>query len=110
VTDVLVNGPGDVWIDRGRGMERTSVRFRDAVAVRRLAQRLAAAAGRRLDDAVPFVDARISGGIRLHAVLPPIAPDGPLVSLRVPARSSFALDDLVTSGSVSPPMVPWLRA
>lgn len=110
VTDVLVNGPGDVWIDRGEGLERTSVRFRDAAAVRRLAQRLAAAAGRRLDDAVPFVDARIAGGVRLHAVLPPVAPDGPLVSLRVPARSAFGIDDLVRTGSVPTAMLPWLHA
>lgn len=110
VTDVLVNGPGDVWIDRGHGLERTAVRFRDTAAVRRLAQRLAAAAGRRLDDAVPFVDARIDGGIRLHAVLPPVAPEGPLVSLRVPARASFGLDDLVRTGTVPPGMLPWLRA
>lgn len=110
VTDVLVNGPGDVWIDRGRGLERTSVRFRDAAAVRRLAQRLAAAAGRRLDDAVPFVDARIASGVRLHAILPPVAPDGPLVSLRVPATSSFGLDDLVRTGTIPTAMLPWLRA
>jgi len=56
VTDVLVNGPDAVWIDRGHGMERTPVTFADDAAVRRLAQRLACAAGRRLDDAMPFVD------------------------------------------------------
>jgi pilus assembly protein CpaF len=56
VTDVLVNGPSDVWLDRGRGLERAAVRFSDDAAVRRLAQRLAAAAGRRLDDASPLVN------------------------------------------------------
>ncbi|WP_129666657.1 TadA family conjugal transfer-associated ATPase [Phytoactinopolyspora endophytica] len=110
VTDVLVNGPNNVWVDCGSGPERTPVRFRDAHAVRRLAQRLASAAGRRLDDAVPFVDARMSSGVRVHAVLPPVAPDGPLISLRVPARRAFGLTDLVEQGSVPERLVPWLTA
>jgi pilus assembly protein CpaF len=59
VTDVLVNRPDEIWLDRGRGLERAPVRFADDVAVRRLAQRLATAAGRRLDDASPFVDTNV---------------------------------------------------
>jgi pilus assembly protein CpaF len=110
VTDVLVNGPSEVWVDRGSGPERTSVRFRDAAAVRRLAQRLASSAGRRLDDASPYVDARLPSGVRFHAVLPPVAPDGPAISLRVPARVAFSLDDLVSCGSVPPEIAPWLFA
>jgi pilus assembly protein CpaF len=100
VTDVLVNGPNEVWVDVGRGLERSSVHLGDEAAVRRLAQRLAASAGRRLDDAVPYVDARLSGGVRLHAVLPPISPAGTLISLRVAAVNGFGLDDLVLHGSV----------
>jgi pilus assembly protein CpaF len=73
VTDVLVNCPDEVWVDRGAGLERSPVRLRDEAAVRGLAQRLAAAAGRRLDGAAPFVDVRLPGGTRLHAVLPPIS-------------------------------------
>lgn len=94
VSDVLVNGPADVWLDRGRGLERAAVRFADDAAVRRLAQRLAAAAGRRLDDASPWVDAALPDGTRLHAVLPPIAPVT-TVSLRVLARRRFELGELV---------------
>lgn len=94
VTDVLVNGPDDVWLDRGRGLERAPVTFADEPAVRRLAQRLAAVAGRRLDDAAPFVDARLRDGTRLHAVLPPLA-ERTTISLRVLARRRFTLDDLV---------------
>jgi pilus assembly protein CpaF len=82
-TDVLVTAPDQVWCDGDNGLIRTDVRFPDEDSVRRLAQRLALACGRRLDDAQPFVDAWLPGRIRLHAVLPPVAPDGTCVSLRV---------------------------
>jgi pilus assembly protein CpaF len=101
-TDVLVNAPDEVWVDRGDGLSRTSVRFVDESAVRRLAQRMAATAGRRLDDAQPWVDARLPGGVRLHAVLPPLAPAGTCVSLRVPRRRVFTLAELVSAGSLPP--------
>jgi pilus assembly protein CpaF len=99
-TDVLVNAPGEVWVDRGEGLRRTTVRFADETAVRRLAQRLAATSGRRLDDAQPWVDARLPGGVRLHAVLPPLAPAGTCVSLRVPRRRVFSLGELVAAGTM----------
>jgi pilus assembly protein CpaF len=101
VTDVLVNGPDQVYLDRGAGLERVDVRLPDDEAVRRLAQRLAATAGRRLDDATPFVDARLADGTRCHAVLAPVARPGTTVSLRVPSRRPLALDDLVAAGTVT---------
>ena len=110
VTDVLVNGPREVWVDDGRGLRRTTVAFTDDSAVRRLAQRLAAAAGRRLDDASPYVDARLAGGVRLHAVLPPIATGGTCVSLRLPPRRTFTLPDLVAAGTIPSSAVPVLTA
>ena len=97
VTDVLVNSPDEVWVDRGAGLERTAVRFADDTAVRRLAQRLTAPTGRRLDDAQPWVDARLDGGVRLHAVLPPVAPAGTCLSLRIPRRRAFTLAELVAA-------------
>ncbi|MGH3360523.1 MAG: TadA family conjugal transfer-associated ATPase [Nocardioidaceae bacterium] len=100
VTDVLVNGPGDVYVDRGDGLERADVRFTDDDAVRRLAARLAAAGGRRLDDASPYVDVRLRDGTRFHAVLSPIARPGTLLSLRIPARRAYTIDDLERSGSL----------
>jgi pilus assembly protein CpaF len=100
VTDVLVNAPDEVWVDRGDGLERTTVRFPDDTAVRRLAQRLATPTGRRLDDAQPWVDARLPNGVRLHAVLPPVAPGGTCLSLRVPRARVFTLPELRTAGSV----------
>ena len=100
VTDVLVNAPDQVFIDRGGGLEHVEVRFRDEGAVRALAQRLAAAAGRRLDDSSPYVDARLRDGVRFHAVLAPISTDGTCLSLRIP-RSSGTCDAVGAQ---------WLRA
>ncbi|GAA3493102.1 TadA family conjugal transfer-associated ATPase [Streptomyces prasinosporus] len=102
VTDVLVSAPDRVWVDRGGGLELTDVSFPDAVAVRRLAQRLAAVAGRRLDDARPWVDARLPDGTRLHAVLPPVAVGCACLSLRVVRPRAFTLDELVAAGTVPP--------
>ncbi|MFF7726439.1 TadA family conjugal transfer-associated ATPase [Streptomyces sp. NPDC008001] len=110
VTDVLVTAPDQVWVDRGAGLERTDVAFPDAAAVRRLAQRLAAIAGRRLDDARPWVDARLPDGTRLHAVLPPIAVGSTCLSLRVVRPRAFTLDDLVAAGTVPPGGDRLLRA
>ena len=101
VSDVLVNGPDRVYVDRGRGLERAPVRLGDEAAVRRLAQRLAAGAGRRLDDASPWVDARLPGNVRLHAVLPPVAAEGTLVSLRVPRSRAFTLAELTAAGTLT---------
>lgn len=109
VTDVLVNGCGEVWIDRGDGLERSAVRFDSEADLRRLAQRLAAAAGRRLDDAAPHVDARLPDGVRLHAVIPPLAVDGTILSLRVPPRRAFTLDDLIARGTIDEPRAELLR-
>lgn len=101
VTDILINGDGSVWIDRGGALDRAPESLPDATAVRRLATRLAADARRRLDDAVPYADGQLSNGIRLHAVLAPVATDGAHISLRVPRRTAFTLDNLMDSGSLS---------
>ncbi|WP_274561037.1 TadA family conjugal transfer-associated ATPase [Streptomyces spiramyceticus] len=102
VTDVLVSAPDRVWVDRGGGLELTRVSFPDAAAVRRLAQRLAAVAGRRLDDARPWVDARLPDGTRMHAVLPPVAVGSTCLSLRVVRPKAFSLEELVAAGTVPP--------
>jgi len=101
VTDVLVHGPREVWVDRGAGLVRTATRLPDDAEVRRLAQRLALTAGRRLDDAAPFVDVRLGGGVRMHAVLAPVSTGGTCLSLRVSRRRSFTLDELIKAGTVS---------
>jgi len=101
VTDVLVNGPDQVFLDRGDGLELTDVSFTSDAEVRALAQRLAASAGRRLDDAVPFVDTRLANGCRVHAVLGTVARPGTCLSLRVPAARHLSLADFVDSGAMS---------
>lgn len=98
-TDVLVTAPDRVWVERAGRLERTDLRLEDEDAVRRLAQRLALAAGRRLDDAAPFVDAVLPGGIRLHAVLPPVAANGTSLCLRVLRPATHGLDALATMGT-----------
>jgi pilus assembly protein CpaF len=100
VTDVLVNGV-EVWVDRGDGLRRVAVDMGSSEEVRRLAQRLVAAYGRRLDDGSPYADARLPDGTRLHAVLPPVATGGPYLSLRTFRQRPFTLAELVELGSVS---------
>lgn len=100
VTDVLVNGPDQVFIDRGDGLELTEVRFGSDDEVRRLATRLAAAAGRRLDDASPWVDARTADGTRVHAVLASLSSPGTCISLRVPTRRTLSLRQWRDSGGI----------
>jgi pilus assembly protein CpaF len=108
-TDVLVTAPDAVWVDDGNGLRRSSIRFADDAEVRRLAQRLALAAGRRLDEAQPWVDGQLTGlgagdfSVRLHAVLPPIAPGGTCLSLRVLRPATQDLTALIGTGTIEPP-------
>ncbi len=102
VTDVVVNGVEGVFVDSGDGLQPADVMFPDEAAVRRLAQRLAALGGRRLDDASPFVDVRLADGTRCHALLAPIARPGTLISLRVPRARGFSVPELVEAGMLTP--------
>ncbi|MGA5462897.1 TadA family conjugal transfer-associated ATPase [Mycobacterium sp. NPDC050041] len=114
-TDVLVTAPDAVWVDDGKGLRRSAVRFADDAAVRRLAQRLALAAGRRLDEAQPWVDGQLSGlgagrfTVRLHAVLPPIAAAGTCLSLRVLRPATQDLAALTETGAIAAPAAALLR-
>ena len=105
-TDVLVTGPDAVWVDNGNGLCRSDIEFHDEAAVRRLAQRLAIAAGRRLDDAQPWFDGQLDGvgagrvTVRLHAVLPPVAAAGTCLSLRVLRPATQDLAALTASGAI----------
>lgn len=98
VTDIFVNGDAGLFVDRGRGAVSVP-RWRASEAeVRELAVALIGLGGRHIDDATPLVDVRLEGGVRVHAVLPPIAPDGTVVSIRVPALDRPDLDELQRRG------------
>lgn len=105
-TDVLVTAPDSVWVDGGNGLRRADIEFGDEAEVRRLAQRLAMSAGRRLDEAQPWVDGQLPGlagcAVRFHAVLPPIAAAGTTLSLRVLRPATQDFDALVARGAVGP--------
>lgn len=110
VTDVLVNGDGSVWLDRGNGVEPAAGVRVPAEDLRPLAVRLAGLAGRRLDDAQPWVDGVLTSGVRLHAVLPPVADGGPHVSLRFARLRPGGVDTLVRLGAATPGMARVLKA
>ena len=92
VTDVFCNGPGEVWVDRGSGLVRVPLSLSEA-RLRELAVRLVSLGGRHIDEASPCVDARLEGGIRVHAVLPPISPSGTLLSIRFPSTVRIPVTD-----------------
>lgn len=110
VTDVLVNPGGQVWLDDGDGLRRTGMSLGDEGRVRAFAVRLATRCGRRLDEAMPWVDGQLPGGVRLHAVLPPISAAGTVISLRVPPRSALGLDDLHRLGTFDSQVLELLSA
>ena len=109
VTDVVVNGADQIFIDRGLGLEPVAMSLDSEAAVRRLAQRLAASGGRRLDDSTPYVDLRLADGTRFHAVLAPLARPGTTLSLRIPRRRVFTLEEFVASGSMPSALADLLR-
>ncbi|HET7474397.1 MAG TPA: TadA family conjugal transfer-associated ATPase [Dermatophilaceae bacterium] len=109
VTDVLVCGTAGVWVDRGEGLVRVDCDLGDHAQVRRLAVRLAGSSGRRLDEASAFVEGVLPGGVRLHAVLPPLA-EQVQISLRVPRRVVPTLSELAGRGMFSQDGLALLRA
>lgn len=100
VTDVFVNAPDQVWLNRGLGPERCPVSFAGETEVRALAKRLISAAGKRLDEASPCADGQLAGGIRVHAVLPPISGCGTVLSVRRHRAKPFSLPELIGRGVI----------
>ncbi len=108
VTDIFVNG-AQLWCDGDEGVQRLEGWSADERATRELAVRLIGLGGRHVDEATPFIDVQLAGGVRVHAVLPPISTTGTLLSIRVPRRERLSLDDLVSAGSVSSAQAAILR-
>ncbi len=109
VTDVLVNAPDEVWVEKEGRLERSSVRFPDGQAVVAAVERVISPLGLRLDRSAPAVDARLSDGSRLHAVIPPAAVDGPVVAVRRFTQAVPDLNALVASGSATADQAARLR-
>jgi pilus assembly protein CpaF len=100
VTDVLINGSAGVWVDGPGGLRATAISLGGHTQIRTLACQLAAIGRGRLDDASPATDVQLPGGLRMHAILPPIAPNGPLISLRTSRRQAFTLAELTARGTM----------
>jgi pilus assembly protein CpaF len=110
VTDILINTHEVVYVERAGRLQRTNVRFQDTRHLVRIINKIVAAVGRRVDESQPMVDARLADGSRVNAIIPPLAVDGPLVSIRKFARTPLAMDRLVELGSISREMALVLEA
>jgi pilus assembly protein CpaF len=109
VDEVMVNGPGDVWVERSGVLSRTSVAFQDESSLRHAIERILAPLGRRVDEASPLCDARLPDGSRVNVVVPPLALEGPVLTVRRFRRDGFSLDDLVKGGSLVQSLADFLR-
>lgn len=102
VSEVMVNGPSDVWVERSGRLEKTGVRFTDEHHLRRIINKIVAQVGRRVDESSPMVDARLPDGSRVNAVLPPLSLTGPLLTIRKFSKKRWDLTDLVGINSFTP--------
>lgn len=100
ITDILINGPQTVFVERGGKLEETRVRFKDDRHLLRIIQKIVSAVGRRIDESAPYVDARLADGSRVNAVVPPLAVDGPLMSIRKFAKTPITMERLTELGSI----------
>jgi pilus assembly protein CpaF len=104
VDEVMVNGAGPVWVERAGKLEPTAVRFASTGALRDVIERILAPLGRRVDEAEPLCDARLPDGSRVNVVIPPLAPDGPILTVRRFRARGLSADDLVAAGTWEPPL------
>jgi pilus assembly protein CpaF len=104
VDEVMVNGVAPVWVERGGRLERTDVRFASAAELRDAIERILAPLGRRVDEAEPLCDARLPDGSRVNVVIAPLAPDGPILTVRRFRARGLSADDLVAAGTWEPPL------
>ena len=110
VNDILVNGPKKVFVERAGKLELTDVTFRDERHLLRIIDKIVSAVGRRVDESNPYVDARLADGSRFNAMVPPVAVDGSLVSIRKFKKEKLSVQDLVNFGAFSPEMALYLEA
>jgi pilus assembly protein CpaF len=110
VTEIMVNGPRQVYIERSGRLELTNVVFQNDDHVMRIIDRIIAPIGRRIDESSPMVDARLTDGSRVNAIIPPLSLIGPVITVRKFSASPFTVDDLIRFGTSTPEMFDFLRA
>ena len=110
VSDILVNGSGMVYVERSGILEKTDVKFNDDAHLMRIIERIVSRVGRRVDESSPMVDARLPDGSRVNAIIPPLALDGPTLSIRRFGRDPLTDVDLLNNGSIAKKMIDLLKA
>lgn len=110
VNDILVNGPHSIFIERDGKLQKSEIRFKDEKHLMRIIDKIVSAVGRRVDESNPYVDARLKDGSRFNAMVPPVAVDGSLVSIRKFKKEKLAVDDLVNFGAFTEEMATYLQA
>jgi len=110
LTEIMVNGPEQVWAERDGKLFLTDLRFRDDAHVLRIIDRIVSPIGRRIDEASPMVDARLPDGSRVNAIIPPLSLVGPCINIRKFSRVPFTGDDLIAFGTMTPAMAAFLKA
>ena len=109
VTEIMVNGPHDIWIERQGRLYPTTIQFNDESHLRRIINKMVAQVGRRIDEASPMVDARLPDGSRVNAIIPPLSLSGPLVTIRKFSRRRLDLQDMIRLGTLSTETVEFLE-
>jgi pilus assembly protein CpaF len=109
VTEVMVNGPFDVWVERQGRLNETTVRFNDDSHLRRIINKMVAQVGRRIDESSPMVDARLPDGSRVNAIIPPLSLTGPLVTIRKFSKKRMEMSDMIRLGTLSTETVEFLQ-
>jgi pilus assembly protein CpaF len=109
VNDILVNGPRDIYVERRGKLQKTGAIFRDSAHLMQIIERIVSAVGRRVDESSPMVDARLKDGSRVNAIIPPLALDGPVLSIRRFAVDPFKMSDLLAFGTLTPALADVLR-
>src|SRR6185369_492320 len=101
ITEIMVNGPGEIWIERQGRLYETTVRFSDDSHLRRIINRMVAQIGRRIDESSPMVDARLPDGSRVNAIIAPLSLSGPLLTIRKFSRKRLTIEDMIQLGTLN---------
>ncbi|MCL5779840.1 MAG: CpaF family protein [Firmicutes bacterium] len=110
ISEVMVNGPNQVYVERDGKLVLTGVKFRDNAHVLHIIEKIVAPIGRRIDESMPMVDARLPDGSRVNAIIPPLALNGPTVTIRKFSKDPYTVDDLIKFGTITPQMAQFLEA